>query len=171
MSARGENLEKALRNIGARLVREARINLDKGRMKDRGRLRKSLGFEVEQDDQGFTVSLLAAKYAKYIDQGRGPSSGASGGDGDGQVRTSIEGWVRRNRYRLKGRRGQFGALKPYQIKSMAFYISQKIHNVGFVGIEFISDAFKTTEPYITNSVAASYKKDIMEAVEQILNDR
>ena len=38
---------------------------------------------------------------------------------------------------------------------------------GFVGIEFISDAFKTTwNLIITNSVAASYKKDIMEAVEK-----
>lgn len=168
MSVKEENIRKALQNIGDRLVREARINLDKSRKKDTGSLRKSLDYEILDSSDKIEVALIAADYAKYIDKGRGPSRGA-GKESGGALRRSLEGWVRRNRYRLKGRRGEFGALKDYQVKSLAFIISQKIHNVGFVGVEFISDAFKTTEQYITNTLSESYKKDIQKEIERILN--
>lgn len=176
MSAREENLEKALRNIGTRLVLESRINLDRARKKDTGKLRRSLKFQVTETSDSYTINLLATKYARYIDKGRPPSR--QGGKTPGEVRTSIEGWVRRNRFRLRGsaanmrrdnRRGDFSALKDYQVRGLAFIISQKIHKYGFVGIEFITDAFKTMEPFITKNVASSYKKDIMKAIEKTIN--
>ena len=169
MSAKRANIEKALKNAGNRLLLEARINLDRGRKKDTGRLRRSLGIQIDDDGENFTIALLAADYARYIDRGRGDTQ--AGGTKPGKLRKSIEGWVQRNRYRLKGRRGQFGGLKPYQVRSLAYVISRKIHNIGFVGIEFITDAFKTTEPYITQAISESYKLDLQREIERILNDK
>lgn len=178
MSAKNENIERALKNIGNRILRESRINLDKARKKDTGNLRRSLGFKVIESEGGYSVNMLASNYAKFIDQGRPPSRG--GGSRPGSLRMAIEKWVQRNRFKLRGsaanlrrdsRRGNFGALKPYQIRSLAFAISQKIHKVGFVGIEFISDAFRTSEPFISKSLSDAYKEDIKKEIEKIINNK
>lgn len=170
MSAKKENALRALKSIGDRLIREARLNLDRSGVKDRGRLRNSLDYKITEEGGSTIIRLVANDYAKFIDEGRLPTSRGGSGKKPGVVRTEMEAWVRRNRFKLNSRRGQFKGLKDYQVRSLAFAISQKIHNEGFQSAAkgFLTNAFKTIEPYMDSALVNAYKNDIEKEIERIL---
>mgnify|MGYP000937490193 CR=1 FL=1 len=150
------NLEKALKDITYRLQREARVNLSKAKKKDTGRLSKSLRVRKKRSGKSYTFVLEGLSYGNQVDQGRGPSRNG----GNGSLWFEMLGWVSRNRYRLKGKRGQFGSLKDYQINGLAYIIAQKIHKRGYIGINFLESAINSTQRFFNSKLKESIDKDI-----------
>ena len=152
-----DNLRAFLKETSYRLLREARGNLSKAKKKDRGRLFKSL--DVKQSRTGaakYTFNLIGLAYGKQVDEGRPPTDtfGSVG------LKNILIGWVMRNRARLKGRKGQLATFKDYEVKGIAYIISQKIHKRGYIGVNFLSDAIRTTEKHIDKKIDKSLTKDI-----------
>jgi hypothetical protein len=152
-----DNLRKFLKETSYRLLREARGNLSKAKKRDRGRLFKSLDVkQARTGAKGYSFNIIGLAYGKQVDEGRPPTEVF----GSGGLKNILKGWVTRNRARLKGRKGEFATLKDYEVSGIAFLISQKIHKRGYVGINFLSDAIKTTEKHIEKKIDKSLTKDI-----------
>lgn len=175
MSVRGKNIKKALERIGTKIVLEARWNIDdlKGTTKSGQNytraLRKSLNFDIKEFNDKYVLEILsdkrAEKYADVIDKGRRPTKGG----GNGTLRRVLEKWVVKNRLKLKDRRGRFKTLNKRQVKDLAFVIARKIHNKGFKGSGYLTNAFKSTADYVDDKIVEAYKLDLSQEVDTMFS--
>tara|TARA_R100000781_G_C4062088_1_gene121377 strand:- start:414 stop:974 length:561 start_codon:yes stop_codon:yes gene_type:complete len=62
-----DNIERYLESYGKYIVRQAKKILSK--RDDTGNLTKSLGFKLEEGQDGYNIKFLASKYAAYVAQG------------------------------------------------------------------------------------------------------
>ncbi len=171
MQVKGDNLRKALDDIGNRILLEARLNIDKtagtsSGQEDTGRLRKSLFFDIKEFNDKFQLRIGGNNYSQIIDEGRGKTNKKGGGR---KLRKILEGWVVRNRMRLNGgginRRGNFASLSKSEVNSLAFVISRKIHNQGFKGSGFLQKAFKQTSDYVDVKLTEAYQLDLTQELD------
>lgn len=161
-----DNTQEAFDAFGDRVIFVAKRNLAIRKANASGDLSNSLGGKVKVSKNSIQIDFTANAYGEFVDGGRGTTSGG----GDGSVRKSIEEWIRTKRIRLRdAKTGAFQKMTEANIKGAAFVIARKIHEKGYKGNNFLTDAINDGIGKLENDVAEKYGLDLATFLDNFFN--
>jgi hypothetical protein len=159
-----EKVKEILERFALKVIAEAKLNLQRDNKNVSSNLSKSLSHEFDEDEQGFILRFLGAKYGKYVDKGvRGainPYSGKDAAQKPFDKKTvyaytdkmpppsKLDKWIVR-RGLAPRERGKFTARRidtaGFQ-KSIQFLVARSIYSKGIKASMFFTKPF---QKYVT----------------------
>ena len=160
------SVEQELNKFGKSLVKQSRANLTRKGKRDRGRLYKSLDYDVKVNKNSFEFTFLMEDYGEFIDAGvRGTQSSAKApfskfkfGTGTGKkggLTKGIKSWVRRKRIQFRKPNGQF-----MTYKSTEFLIVRSIYTKGLETTNFYTRPFNLAFKRLPQQLIEAYALEV-----------
>lgn len=160
------SVEKELNNFGRFLVKQSRANLTRKKKRDRGKLYKSLDYDVKVNKNSFEFSFTMENYGDFIDKGvkgkessfKAPFSPYKFGSKTGKkggLTQGIKSWVRRKKIKFRDKKGRF-----ISYKSTEFLIVRSIYNKGLETTNFYTRPFNLGFKKLPEQLVKAYALEI-----------
>jgi hypothetical protein len=175
-----KNIEKYLNSFGKYVVKQARTNLTKAKKNVNKDLYNSIKFELDVNDNGFSLDFYMLNYGTFVDKGvSGNKKIQNYVTWDGRNVESpfkykdkqpppgiLSKWIRARG--LKGRDSETG--RYITNKSLAFLIGRKIKIDGIKGISFFQKPLGLGMKRFPKEMLEMIKEDIYTTMEKDIKD-
>jgi len=165
------DLEKALNDFGNNVVKQARANLTRYRIKDRGKLYKDLKFTSKVNKNSIELDFDMPIYGKF--QNEGVSGTKKKYDTPYSFKSKqppsepISQWAKRKHIRFRDKNGKY---KKGNYKSIGFVIARSIKEKGIKPKYWFTKAFESQYKKESNRFLDAYFKDIEKTINFTLKE-
>jgi hypothetical protein len=160
------SVKSELDKFGKYIVQQSRSNLTKKNKKDRGKLYKSIGYDLEVGKRSFSLSFKMENYGTFVDKGvkgvssssKAPNSPYRFGSGTGKkggLTEGINGWVKRKRFQFRDKKGKF-----LSYESTAFLVRRSIWFTGLKTTNFFERPFELAFKRLPEDLVQSFGLEV-----------
>jgi hypothetical protein len=165
-----DNVKKILDDFGKEVTRVARLNIGKTktvngkkrRIEYTGKLKASLGYNVDVFPNSFGFDIFMEDYGEDVDRGTPTGTQPSV--------PSLMTWIRKKPARLRDKQGQFIKMSNLRVKSFAESIAWKINKYGTKPTNFLTDPFVKNFKELPDEINEAFGLDVEGFLETSLSE-